>query len=123
MRKGLFASTAVALGISAMLVGFGDAASAEVAPAQASGRVSLFSATNTATLTYDHCVPAAQLSVDGRRTRFDNDPLAGCQVVLISDRGTTFTLCAGTGPIPAAFQASPVVRVRSGSTVPCLAVP
>jgi hypothetical protein len=49
---------------------------------------------------------------------FDNQPPAGCEVVLVRF-GQTFELCAGRGVVPEPFRTASQIRIQPGSSVPC----
>jgi hypothetical protein len=92
-------------------------ASAVAAP----GTVTLFGAPPAGPVwqsTYTTC--GGQVAAVRNVHSFDNRPVFGCQVVLI-EGAQTFELCAGRGSIPAAFRASPLVRIEPGTSTACLA--
>jgi hypothetical protein len=110
---------AVGLTVGLAAVGVAIASPANAAPV---GLVTLYrTATVPAHLQYLGCQPTQVLPpVPGTITGFTNEPLYGCQVVLLSPSGQTTVLCAGSGTIPAVFQQQAQVLIRPGVTQACI---
>jgi hypothetical protein len=50
---------------------------------------------------------------------FDNQPLPGCQVVLISPSGVRKVLCAGKGSVPVEYRLASRVLIQAGASPVC----
>ncbi|WP_336216130.1 hypothetical protein [Nonomuraea sp. LPB2021202275-12-8] len=94
---------------------------AATGPAQAaSGRLTLSGGTASRTVVYDTCQPPAQSQPQTFTIEtFVNEPLPGCQAVLINSAGASKVLCVGRGTVPAEFRNAALVRVQPGTAPPC----
>jgi hypothetical protein len=68
---------------------------------------------------YTSCAVPRFATIQGQVRSFDNQPLAGCQVVL-SKGVHSYILCAGRGTIPPDFQSSPLIRIHAGPSPVCM---
>ncbi|MCA2220814.1 hypothetical protein [Nonomuraea aurantiaca] len=86
----------------------------------AGGRLTLISGTGAATITYSTCqtprpYPVQQPVIDA----FINEPLPGCQAVLVNTSGTRKVLCVGRGSVPVEFRRSARVIIQPGTAPAC----
>ncbi|MEU8142275.1 hypothetical protein [Nonomuraea sp. NPDC048901] len=86
----------------------------------ATGRLTLISGTGAATIAYSACqsprqYPVRQYEIDA----FVNEPLPGCQAVLVNLSGTPKVLCVGRGSVPAEFRRSASVIIQPGIAPAC----
>jgi hypothetical protein len=112
----------VVVGLLGLFGGGATAGADEAAPqtASATGIVRLFENPDFTGTTQSLFYPACSRTFLNTRTigSFDNQPLAGCEVVLVRF-GQTFELCAGRGVVPEPFRTASQVRIQAGSSVPC----
>ncbi|MEU7738989.1 hypothetical protein [Nonomuraea sp. NPDC049158] len=86
----------------------------------ATGRLTLISGTAAATIAYPTCqsprqYPVRQYEIDA----FVNEPLPGCQAVLVNTSGAQKVLCVGRGSVPAEFRRSAGVIIQPGIAPAC----
>jgi hypothetical protein len=124
-RRGLAMVGALLAGLLTLSAGSAVGAPASAAAAaQTRGLVTLSTQVGTVQVTYSSCDPPLQRTLSGGRvTSFSNQPVPGCQAVLINDQGERFRLCAGSGRVPSAFQQSRRLLIQKGDTPRCSTQP
>ncbi|MFI7126795.1 hypothetical protein ACIBQ1_13960 [Nonomuraea sp. NPDC050153] len=86
----------------------------------ATGRLTLTSGTAGVSFLYGSCQPARQYQPELYQVdTFDNQPVTGCQVVLIGSPGVSQVLCVGRGNVPPELSRSPRVVIQPGTAPPC----
>jgi hypothetical protein len=98
--------------------------SAMAADAAQLGRVVFYQSPDftgpTAAVSYVNCqTPSQHQPGLSPVSAFDNQPLPGCQVLLINVAGGTRVLCDGRGVVPVEFRQNPRVRIQPGTSQPC----
>ncbi|MBO2465842.1 hypothetical protein [Actinomadura violacea] len=121
-KRTLFAAAALALATVSTAPGVASAASpasGDPGPV-AQGRLILGSMSGPMkSLVYQSCATPAKILTTGTYTSYDNEPLTGCEAVLVNTKGTEYVLCNGRGTVPADFQTRPTVVIREGKPVLC----
>lgn len=126
LTLGLLATAVTVVGVSHTAAASMQKPGSPTISRQAQGAISLFERPDLSGSlqrhTYGECRSASPIQTHGVVMSFINEPLPGCQAVLVKHQERA-KLCVGRGTVPVRFSASPQLRIEPATSEPCSTLP